>query len=367
MSNEMFRSMTEFERVRPQRPLGELSNFVVEHMPLTLFNIREGGVSSDELAITAEYLVNSVTQNTIDSLTQPNQSRGFGESLSTNYPLMIAHLDTTMLEAAIVHSGGTPSDRLMKLVDILSEASDQVPGITYEGITYINPQDDIRTFTLDDKGNPHPAEAHFYKGHVRIEKGLDQASQYIHSACRILSDPDIQKQLSYSPQELLNEASQLLKQSNKVISKYKTTLPSASFRTFRQYLTNHPIRDIKGPSGAFSPGIPVLDMQIAGMTLPRFMFQYYHDNFKYFPRQGRHDIKNTFELIQQGVSLNKLIPVSDPFIDSYDELKEQMRIFRALHLGAVHEQLADIMTGTAGEEIQPFLTNRLKLHNNKFI
>ncbi|MBP9690454.1 hypothetical protein KBD81_00070 [Candidatus Woesebacteria bacterium] len=349
----------EFVEGLPQRPLGDLSNFVVGEMPAILSQIREGSCGVDTFVQTADRLALSLSGDTVNPLLAKRSGPGFGGYIATNPHLMIAHLDATMLEAAIVHSGGVAPDILVELVNVLSDASDQVQGITYEAITYANPGGDMRTFTLDAQGNHHPAEVGFYQGHPTIDRALGEAAMQIKSVISSFGD----SRISVRRDEALAYADAIICQVNTLMQHYRSPELTVPFAEFRPYLASHPTRGLKGPSGAFSPAIPVLDILVAGSTLPDFMMEYIRDNFRYFPRQGRVDIQDALEMSGRQESLTDVLKQHSEIGALVERIRSQLRGFRGHHRGAVGAQLKDVMVGTAGEQIGEFLGERMKVHH----
>ena len=140
------------------RPLGVISDFVVQELPQTLSRIR-GGLPAYHLAHTADLLTRKLlTKTAQEALNHPHQAE-------------LASLDLKMLESGIVHSGATPPAGLETLVNAFSATADQPPALTYEEIVIINPPQDPRLFTQGEIGNSENA---FYNGHRKIEGHLDK-------------------------------------------------------------------------------------------------------------------------------------------------------------------------------------------------
>jgi len=362
MSRELFQNYYELIPHNPQRPLGEVSDFVVQHMPGVLAHIRSGELPVQRLVQHANDLVSGLSPEVMNSFPEPRTSSGFGDWVSTHPPLMIAHLDATMLEAGIVHSGGIPPKSLTQLVDRLSGMTNQLPVITYEGIAYANPQNDVRTFTGDEQGRPHPIEADFYRGHPLIDQGFENAALNMRSAISAISDPELRVKLSRGPKEMLEEACNDLVKANALMVAYKSPHLTESFRTFRLYLGSHPTRHLKGPSGAFSASVPLVDILLAGRSLPTPMIEYLTRNLMYFPRQGRRELTQALQESAEGKTLFDIVSPAHELHDLTEEIKEQVRIFRSFHRGAVQTQLQDVLIGTAGEPIAEFLGARQRLY-----
>ncbi len=127
------------------RPLGILSDFVVEKFPARI------AAGDPHLAQEIENIIGD-RQFTIPA-TQ----------------IEIARLDAIMIEAGLRMSGAKPGRKLQKLIGDLSRRTGQRPIISYQDIVLYNPPGDMRTFT---GGSTAKQEMDFYIGHQMIESCL---------------------------------------------------------------------------------------------------------------------------------------------------------------------------------------------------
>ena len=321
------------------------SDFATQELPEML------ETEPENIAARAERLINSLSRSDI------RQAMG---SRVRNLTL----LDLKMIEASIVHSGFTPPANLVRLIDQYVHRN-EIAGLTYEDIVLTNPEDDPRTFT---SGEVRDTEIMFYGAHREIEFSLNRVNNKIWSAIRAFLA------LFAQAQRRNVEAAQALEGASEDLEKIVllTTrlgkMPKNHFTVFRKYLGTHPIRHTKGPSGAFTAGIPLLELLFRGDTLPGDYLDYLSKNWMYLPKTGRKDIEVALQGIAQGWSLlslwerdarseevEKYINLIGNFLDS----------FRKAHYGAVARQIPEAVTGRlagTGGEIDPgaFLRHRIR-------
>lgn len=340
----------ETEAQRSTRPLGEVSNFVVEKLPIGLEAMRGGRISVDALVNYSDMLLADLPMSVIQKALIDQRSRD------------LAGLDLKILDTSIAHSGGNSPERLASLVDKFSKAADQPTGITYEEIILVNPVADRRKFTRGEVG---ATEEGFYEGHRIIEEHFDRAIYVMKGGIQklIVGDGGID--------EVAGDIRQTQGDLEAVISKTHGLgrQNPEHFSEFRKYLSTHPLRGTKGPSGAFTAGIPTLELLLAGEKLPEEYMQYLEENNIYFPRQGRENIQDARESVSKGLTLTSLAErLGDPqaLDQSINEFSQLVRRFRAEHYKAVRNQIPEAisgkMAGTAGEQDPgTFLRERMRI------
>lgn len=350
------------ERFKPEivkcvntRPLGEVSNFVVQELPLRLEGISSGEIIAENLSQNAADLIAGLSSPLIyKTLAEPSARD-------------LAGLDLKMLETAIVHSGGQPPKELTVLVDIFAEKSEQPKGITYEEIVLVNPKQERRLFT---RGEVRQTENAFYEGHRIIEGHLDRAVVVLKNSvfALIANGKDgivkVSKDLNRIREDLVV-----------VIDKTHTigTQNPEHFGYFRKYLGGNPIRGTKGPSGAFTAGIPTIELFFAGEKLPQDYIDYLNNNMMYFPRQGRMDLKIAMSFTEKGLTITALadkLGNPEPLKQAIEELSHLIRAFRGVHYKTVKAQIPQAISGqivgTGGEENPgTFLRGRMKIRHTE--
>ena len=343
----LFNYGRQVNRVRiPNRPLGEMSDFIVEQMPARLAEIRGGTGDINSLAHEAESMIADLSQTTLDQNLFDVQA--------------LAAFDMKLMEAGIVQSGGMPPENLVTTVNAFANATDQLPTVTYEDLVLINPPQDRRTFT---NGRAGQSEADFYEGHRIIESYMDEVLRRFRWAIYFLSEQGkggVDKANS-ALQKSLAQLHSILK----YVETIGMDMNRDDFTLFRRYFQTHPIRQTKGASGAFSTSIPTADLLLGGENLAEDHLGYLHQNMPYFPRKGRKEINQALRIVQTGLTLNSLyqaIGKPEELGAILKELSHTMRIFRGKHYKAVEHQLPKVVTGeevgTSGETGE-FLRRRI--------
>jgi hypothetical protein len=338
------------EQRAPDRPFEALSSYVVETMPMVLDDIRKGHTHVDELIKGAEARVPF-----------------FRMSVFANPKARdLAGLDAKMLEAAIVHSGGTPKRGLATLVDDLSRATGMKAGITYEDLIFINPlKSDPRLFTTGEAGR---AERDFYLGHRLLEDPLRQAVQKCKDASEVLQVRG--KQGIVKAGTLLHEAQRLFIPVTSYTSQIGQNMSKESFKIFRQYLGGNTDRNIVGPSGKFTAGIPTLDFLLGGLAIVA-EYPKLEEEMGYYPRAGQKEIQMARAKAQSGqslIDLSRAFGNPKELFGPLQTMSSAIREFRGAHMKAVRHQvpeaLANTATGTGGEDdAGTFLRKRLRIHH----
>ena len=317
-----------------KRPLGIVSDFVVERLP------RELGSSGFSATVTT-LLRNAPIECRMAF--HDKESRG------------IASLDLKMIEAALVHTGAEIPFSLALLVDTFSISS--IRALTYEEIVLVNPHDDMRTFTGGDIGE---TEAAFYNMHRTIEIQLVYAIASMRTAITEIQHGDAPA----ATHALLHAVEQVKGLPGMVQALGLMT--SGHFGVFREYLKSHPTRDLKGPSGAFSAGLPTLEILFRGNELSEKYRGYLRTNWEYFPLRGRNELAHALETKENSLIAEWRVRGKDPLLKPViDALGEMFNTFRRAHYNAVGRQLPealkDATSGTAGEaKPGEFLRERMK-------
>lgn len=316
--------------MRKIRPLGPISDFVVEEMPLLLV--------SEPAHIGSRFEALLACSNTqIESCRTTSNA--------------IALFDLKMIETTIVMSGEKTPDSLRALVNEL--AADCVPSITYEDIVLINPVRDMRTFTQGK------TEKLFYSTHRKIEGLLGTAINIIDRTCisgtvGILDIVRLRRLLS-TVLALVSGLQQM---------------PEGHFLSFRSYLSSREDRGTKGPSGAFTARIPALELMYLGSEFPEAEIAYLQDNWKYYPKRDAELLARSIARAREGTGLeDRYASESSVFLlEIMVCLSEFFSQFGSTHYGAVRAQVPEALSkgtlGTAGEtDVRTFLSTRARRRN----
>lgn len=334
----------------PERPFEAFSSFVTEQMPRVLNDIRGGKAHVEELIHAAEVRIPE-----------------FRMSVFSNPKARdLAGLDAKMLEAAIVHSGGTPKRRLASFVDELAKVTGMKAAVTYEDLIFINPlKSDPRLFTTGEAGR---AERDFYLGHRLLEDPLSEAVRKCKDAANILGTKG--KQGIVRAGGLLSEAQQLFIPVTTYTNHIGQNMGKDNFKIFRQYLGGNPQRGIVGPSGKFTAGIPILDFLLGGHPIVA-EYSKLEEEIGYYPREGQKEIQLARAKAQSGqslVDLSSALGNPQELFRPLQTMSNVIREFRGAHMKAVRHQvpeaLANNAAGTGGEDdAGSFLRKRLRIHH----
>lgn len=335
------------------RPLGPVSNFVVNQLPVVLEEIRSGTGSAGDFTSSVDQLVSGLGKDTVNDAVSDVRVRD------------LAGLDLKMLDTAIARVGGVVPLRLQQLVDVFAQKSGQPTGITYEEIILVNPPTDRRLFTSGDVGK---TEESFYETHRIIEGHLDTAIAATHGSIAelnidgVAAVDNVVGQLASTQEDLM------------MIISGTHTLGIQSkehFAVFRYYLESHRTRGTKGPSGAFTAGIPTLELLLAGEQLPEEYRRYLKENNIYFPRKGRERLREARELIERRMTLtlvSQRLGNPSSLAEAINSLGDLMRRFRGEHYKTVRSQVPEALSGevagTDGEQDSGrFLRDRMQIRH----
>lgn len=332
----------------PIRPLGKISDFVVEILPIQLEAVREGRLGIDKLSGTIRHLL-------IDA------DAGAIGSFITGRDREIALLDLLCMQSALGNSGGEIPEALTDVIGHLASKEGRPPILTYEDVILINPLDtDPRMFT---RGSVGGAELFFYKTHRNIEEAGLILNELVRSALCDLGEGNIAdakfllEQCNLPSAMLLQEMFGL------------KALDPEDFAKFRTYFGGYP-KGNKGPSGAFSPAIATLDVLLSGRELPEDRRAYHRDNSMYFPREGQREIQAAYTLVLNSKALDEYRGIDEEIDQHRSGLHQFLTTFRSAHHGRVGEQipkaLEGTISGTGGEiNVGEFLRERIQFNKSR--
>lgn len=270
---------------------------------------------------------------------------------------LVASLDLKMLEAGIHHSGFVPTTRLTDIIGLFSGDNPQV--LLYEEIIIENPVDDTRTFTRGEVGE---TERVFYSEHRLVEINLDSVIESTRRAIyrASIGDGDGAGHALAGIRERLD----LVVRATAKLGR----MPREHFTAFRLYLGAYPDRGLKGPSGAFSATIPLLEILLRGDELDAKYLNYLAENRQYLPRRGREAIDGALSALSKTGSLTMLWRANGQPAALGEQLSVMRKFFdgfRRVHYRSVERQLPEAITddipGTGGEtKPGEFLRERIR-------
>lgn len=336
--------------IMKRRPLGKLSDFVVEKM-------------ADEFTATiqkCEKLLGDLSEDNIVGVMDSSERD-------------LACLDAKMLEAFLARHGLPVSPQLVKLVNRLS--GDKVPVITYMEVILKNPTNDLRVFTV--KGGIGDTEEKFYRTHKVVESHFDFAIEQVKKAIEDLVRGDV---------DAANEELRLVQSSDHGLLKIVKQLmglwdmKEGHFDAFRQYFLvtwndfHSSRRQLKGPSGIFSSTFYILELLLRGDEFSREYPEYIGylwTNSKFFYDRGRKVLDCATDCANGNtlLSLWRKNGRNAKLLDCISFIGEFYNKFREKHLDVVIKQLPELSSGTAETEPIKFLEERLartRFHKERY-
>ncbi|MBI5644793.1 hypothetical protein HY970_01720 [Candidatus Kaiserbacteria bacterium] len=307
-----------------KRPLGPLSDFVAN-----------GGLA-EALEPPADTHVYERIEILLESL-----SEAFVAHVVRSEHASVARLDVLMVERGLMHIGCKIPRKLEGLVELFSD--EQLPSLTYEDLVMANPPDDVRAFT---RGAIGETERMFYLRHALIEVQLAAMASAMRTAIENSDDEAATRALA----SVDGFAENVLNYSRKVgrqdVEHFKDHA-----RGFRRFLMSHPTRGHKGPSGEFSPGIPIVDMLLHGDHLGIAQFDYIAERMEYYPIRTRESMESAREWVKRSKTLVtrwQRGSRAEQLWDRVESIGKFLNAFRALHLRVVPRQIPEVRSGPIG-------------------
>jgi hypothetical protein len=256
-----------FERADLQRPLGDLSDFVVEAVPALLAG--QADAFRAEVSRIASIADSAFFAETADL--PEEQSR-------------LACADMAILNQACGHAGiAMPANLAMLLVNIAGRRG-RWPTVLYEDCVLNNPVDvDPRLFTAGDTGN---CERDFLRLHRRIE---DAIGTVIHHLTDMAGDEN--------RRALIAACDIHIKTATECFAAFHA-MPRDLFAQFRGFYATPPNGRHLGVSGRFSESINTLRIMLDGKRIGWVIPTYFNElleNMGYYPSTGRKRLMNAIE------------------------------------------------------------------------
>ncbi len=220
----------------PIRPLGLVSDYVVERLPY-------------ELARSQEHKTPAALADEIDRI--------LASVKLADVDIPLARVDLRMIQSAVIKSGGAPKENLLRLCEEISRLTRGPNIITYGDVVLNNPGTDPRTTTPDKIGY---SEASFDRLHFRAEQYCEAITERLEQVIELLEARDVDKGCE-NLAAAIPYISDIIR-----IMKFFDRMSRDHFKVFRNNMSAH--SGLKGASGYFSPGIALIDLYFAGAHLP---------------------------------------------------------------------------------------------------
>lgn len=267
----------------------------------------------------------------------------------------LAHLDVHLLRAGLKARAIAIPESLKTLVGAVNERSTLPNGLTYQDLVFSNPleTDPRRLF----EGSVGDSEQLFYEVHRSIEA---RAAQVILKTNALI---DYSMEGSLKPGEMTAGIENILPDLDFILQEMDRLFINLSykdFRTFRSYLSGGN-DTIPGPSAKFSPGMFTIDaLSLGDYPSKRSTLEHKYKEKDVFPDTdvdkdgfaGQKDMEKALNRISlHGLSVH----FNPQEAAAFKKLTQKLEEFRKIHLRMVGRFLKDILRGTAGEEILPYL------------
>ncbi len=374
---------------KPIRPLGEVSDFVVEIMPDYVSAIQKSKEQNGDFLTVVNKLSSIAESKLSDLIIKFSPTHSLTNSLGTFGNINLVILDLMMLQSAITNSpklqaGGSgqiqPPEILIDLIGGLSKAvGRKIMTMTYADVIFTNPLlDDPRTFFPLSTAEGR-SELDFYDTHKRVEISLRRLhhatikatdllmekgwakvreASLILRASGILTREEFQDRLKKERQSGMDKSSIVSRTEVDVIlngmNRVGSFMNPEKFVAFRTYFDpypdlpiDHPMH-LDGASGKFSAAFPAWELLLAGDTLPSSRHKYTSENYPYFSREEQTMIDKVYERVKEGKTLDNVsVSIGDPeeiyglLLGANDLLKE----FRLRHYVGVAKQIPGVLSG----------------------
>ncbi len=338
----------------PQRPLGALSDFVVEQLPRAAQE-PDALPSPSQLEMYCDEAREKISHMCSDD-EHVLPLYGIHYRLPAHRRVLphLALLDSSMLEGTYIRHGRKVPYILTDISQRSADRAKSITALTYQGLIHTNPHEtDPRTFSSGETGR---SEILFYTIHKRVEKHLARA---LNAAEKCLASNELQPAADH-----VHRGIDAIENG---FSSYHRELSPEEFAKFRGFFTNAH-RQLPGPSALFSAGMCALDSFLAQSATGIRQLNNCKRQFllKFFPTTsrkrdefcGQEDITQyTNNHNHNGLLLEMHRPV-----EPRREIAKHMRHARDMHLGIAKRYLpeafkADSAQGTAGtHSLQSFLT-----------
>lgn len=272
----------------------------------------------------------------------------------------IALIDLLYLKTFLKKKHNKVDSSLEYLIDNIAQYNGRIPQLTYEDLIITNPIDnDPRTFFT---GKLWYSELEFYKGHNIIEQHFDVAINHLWDLMEMLDNSD---DMNNEMQEKANAFMAAWRTCMQYLGKFHS-LSKEDFTLFRGYFIGDEERKFRWPSGAFSPGIPIIDITIWLNSLDTANPGYLDENIIFYPKLSQIHIRNARDRLTNQKSLlhYAIKHNNDQLKQIYMEIGTAVMRFRQSHLSIIQSKAPDIangsMPGSGNFTVDAFLLANIK-------
>jgi len=222
---------------------------------------------------------------------------------------------------------------LWVLINELSNINERVPQITYEDLIFVNPlHKDPRLFFDWKTGN---AEYLFYYWHGLIEKHFNTIWEELFT---ILEEVDA---WNFDVQSIKQKVTLLKDKWDECLNLLWTyhTMLRKHFSIFRELFLSKPHLWLRWASWAFSAWMPIFDLLTWLNTLDTAQNWYLDRNLKYYPKQWQELIKKARKMFVENKTVESFWKSKnlECLMELYDVMTESILTFRKMH-GRTHKK-----------------------------
>jgi hypothetical protein len=249
----------------PLRPLGPLSDFVVDELPHRLDAIRQQDSIGDRRALVED--LGNTLQPMISSALRLAGEAPFWRS-DAEHRRNLAALDLKLARWSLARYGGPARMDVQSVEEVLRDIclqTHQDPRVlTYQELFLINgrlPDKDMRTMRT---GSARTTEVAYIRSHLPIEEATRSAGSMVRDVIDMLIGSDVDDAI-----DVLKEAREVLRAAPKELQCLRKYLDVSShqkhFESIVEDLRVDPVDgQVAGPCGRSSLSIPTLDLLLAG-------------------------------------------------------------------------------------------------------
>lgn len=354
----------EHERI-PRRPLGELSDYVVEQFPEEVYTAQNEALPAPELEALESRVSLLCEKANLSSLKRLSDEEADLASLDLN--ILVNGLNGAKAKAdKTLYEGSPPAfeevlpSSLVDLANHFAERTGKIPALSYEDVILINPlHTDARTVTPGETGRWERA---FYLGHAYIEVEFAGVIEQLQQTQGFLDAKD-----QSSATDLLVQARLKMLEAASLLRTFRHDLPDSTFNDFRPYFFQ--VGPYVGPSGRWTARLPQIDAMLTGDQPESDRFADFHQLTEYFPREGRQAVTEALAQAARAGSIRDQIDSVSPenfdLRQAYRALAERITSFRRHHMTAVQKKLGGFtpemdVAGTGGViDVESFLKKRI--------
>lgn len=276
-AQDLFSHVTDtIDRRQRKRPLGRLSNFVVDELPHSIVEIKCSERPDEAVRALGRSVSAIVAASDYDALLRRLPQSDF-EVAKTDiqYLTNCAYHVSTLAGLHRADAELTIGEPLSQLARLTRERQPGIEVLSYDDMILTNPvQNDPRVYCLGAAG---VEERDFCLGHQLIESELQSAIDAL-LELRDSADPDARQCLALCVE--------CLEAANHILMRFYERMSPDLFGQFRVFYGKNPYKDTLGPSGRFLARIVAVSVLLIGEELFRQKPQFYRDVYRlseYYP------------------------------------------------------------------------------------